>query len=71
MAGAIALWAKLGYLTGLRMASRWLSHLNAAQREAVRTLHGPLLVFAGIWSLMQGFNDILRAFQIRKLGELV
>ena len=30
-----------------------------------------LLVFAGIWSLMQGFNDILRAFQIRKLGELV
>jgi uncharacterized membrane protein HdeD (DUF308 family) len=30
-----------------------------------------LLVFAGIWSLMQGFNDIIRAFQIRKLGELV
>jgi uncharacterized membrane protein HdeD (DUF308 family) len=30
-----------------------------------------LLVFAGIWSLMQGFTDIVRAFQIRKLGELV
>ncbi len=30
-----------------------------------------LLVFAGIWSLMQGFNDIIRAFQIRKLNELV
>jgi uncharacterized membrane protein HdeD (DUF308 family) len=30
-----------------------------------------LLVFAGIWSLMQGFIDIVRAFQIRKLGELV
>jgi hypothetical protein len=30
-----------------------------------------LLVFAGIWSLMQGFIDLVRAFQIRKLGELV
>jgi short repeat uncharacterized protein DUF308 len=30
-----------------------------------------LLVFAGIWALMQGVTDILRAFQIRKLGQLV
>jgi uncharacterized membrane protein HdeD (DUF308 family) len=30
-----------------------------------------LLVFAGIWSLMQGFTDIVRAFQIKKLGEMV
>jgi uncharacterized membrane protein HdeD (DUF308 family) len=30
-----------------------------------------LLVFAGTWSLMQGFIDIVRAFQIRKLDELV
>ena len=30
-----------------------------------------LLVFAGIWALMQGFTDIVRAFQIRKLGEMV
>ena len=30
-----------------------------------------LLVFAGIWALMQGFTDIIRAFQIRKLRELV
>ena len=30
-----------------------------------------LLVFAGTWSLMQGVLDIIRAFQIRKLGELV
>ena len=30
-----------------------------------------LLVFAGIWALMQGFIDIVRAFQIRKLGEYV
>jgi uncharacterized membrane protein HdeD (DUF308 family) len=30
-----------------------------------------LLVFAGIWALMQGVTDIVRAFQIKKLGELV
>jgi uncharacterized membrane protein HdeD (DUF308 family) len=30
-----------------------------------------LLVFAGIWTLMQGLTDIVRAFQIRKLGRLV
>jgi uncharacterized membrane protein HdeD (DUF308 family) len=30
-----------------------------------------LLVFAGIWALMQGVTDIVRAFQVRKLGELV
>jgi uncharacterized membrane protein HdeD (DUF308 family) len=30
-----------------------------------------LLAFAGIWSLMQGVIDIIRAFQIRKLGDLV
>ncbi|MQA73062.1 MAG: hypothetical protein GEU88_01695 [Solirubrobacterales bacterium] len=29
-----------------------------------------LLVFAGIWALMQGVTDLVRAFQIRKLGEL-
>lgn len=30
-----------------------------------------LLVFAGIWALMQGFIDIVRAFQVRKLDELI
>ena len=30
-----------------------------------------LLVFAGIWALMQGLGDIIRAFQIRQLGQLV
>ena len=30
-----------------------------------------LLVFSGIWALMQGFVDLVRAFQIKKLGELV
>jgi uncharacterized membrane protein HdeD (DUF308 family) len=28
-----------------------------------------LLVFAGIWALFQGVNDIFRAFQIRALGK--
>jgi hypothetical protein len=30
-----------------------------------------LLVFAGIWALLQGVTDLVRAFQIRKLGEMV
>ncbi|MET0823101.1 MAG: DUF308 domain-containing protein [Solirubrobacterales bacterium] len=30
-----------------------------------------LLVFAGIWALLQGVSDVVRAFQIRKLGEMV
>jgi uncharacterized membrane protein HdeD (DUF308 family) len=30
-----------------------------------------LLVFAGIWALMQGVTDLVRAFQIRKIGEMV
>jgi uncharacterized membrane protein HdeD (DUF308 family) len=29
-----------------------------------------LLAFAGIWALMQGVTDFIRAFQIRKLGQL-
>jgi uncharacterized membrane protein HdeD (DUF308 family) len=30
-----------------------------------------LLAFAGIWALMHGITDVIRGFQIRKLGELV
>ena len=26
-----------------------------------------LLVFAGIWALMQGINDIVRAFEVRRV----
>jgi len=29
-----------------------------------------LLVFAGIWAMFHGVNDIFRAFQIRQLGQL-
>jgi uncharacterized membrane protein HdeD (DUF308 family) len=30
-----------------------------------------LLVFAGIWALMHGLTDIIRAFQIRRIGKLL
>jgi MFS family permease len=30
-----------------------------------------LLVFAGIWALMQGVGDITKGFQIRKLGKMI
>lgn len=30
-----------------------------------------LLVFAGIWALMNGITDVMRAFQIRRAGRLV
>jgi uncharacterized membrane protein HdeD (DUF308 family) len=30
-----------------------------------------LLVFAGIWALLQGFTDITKAFVIRKVGQIV
>ncbi len=29
-----------------------------------------LLIFAGIWALFHGITDIIRAFQIKKVGEL-
>jgi len=28
-----------------------------------------LLVFAGVWALMQGITDIVRAFTVRRLHE--
>lgn len=30
-----------------------------------------LLVFAGIWALMNGITNIMRAFQLRRVGRLV
>lgn len=29
-----------------------------------------LLIFAGIWAIMHGIGDIIRAFQLKKLGSL-
>lgn len=30
-----------------------------------------LLVFAGIWAMLQGVTDVIRAFQLKRLGKLV
>lgn len=30
-----------------------------------------LLIFAGIWALFHGITDIIRAFRVKKMGELV
>ena len=30
-----------------------------------------LLLFAGIWALLKGITDIIKSFQLRKLGEMV
>ena len=30
-----------------------------------------LLVFAGIWALLEGVIDIVRAFQVRSIGRLM
>lgn len=30
-----------------------------------------LLIFAGVWAMLHGISDIIRAFQVRKLGDVV
>jgi uncharacterized membrane protein HdeD (DUF308 family) len=30
-----------------------------------------LLVFAGIWALMEGVLNVVRAFQVRAIGKLI
>ena len=57
----------LGLLSGILMVilAFWTGGQFFIEKQYV------LLVFAGIWALMQGFTDIVRAFQIRKLGQLV
>jgi len=57
----------LGLLSGILMVivAFWAAGQFFIERAYV------LLVFAGIWALMQGVTDIVRAFQIRKLGQMV
>lgn len=43
----------------------WVSRQFFFEKVAV------LLIFAGIWALFQGLNDVIRAFQLRKLGKIV
>jgi uncharacterized membrane protein HdeD (DUF308 family) len=54
----------LGLVTGILMVvlGFWTSGQFFLQRAYL------LLVFAGIWALMQGITEIIRAFQIRSLG---
>jgi len=57
----------LGLVAGILMVvlAFWTSGQLLIEREFV------LLVFAGIWALMHGVTDIVRAFQIRDLKRLV
>jgi uncharacterized membrane protein HdeD (DUF308 family) len=57
----------LGLLSGILMVilAFWTAGQFFIERAYV------LLVFAGIWALLAGVTDIIRAFQIRKLGQLV
>ena len=57
----------LGLISGVLMIilAFWTSGQFYIEKEYL------LLVFSGIWALMQGFVDVVRAFQIKKLGELV
>jgi uncharacterized membrane protein HdeD (DUF308 family) len=54
----------LGLISGMLMTvlAFWVSGEFFLDRAAT------LLVFAGIWALMKGVTDIVRAFQIRELG---
>ena len=55
----------LGLISGILMSilAFWTSGQFFMHRAYM------LLVFAGIWALMQGVNDIVRAFAIRRLHE--
>lgn len=57
----------IGLAAGILMVvmAFWTSGQLLIEREFV------LLVFAGIWALMHGMTDLIRAFQIRKLGQFV
>lgn len=56
----------LGLISGILMAviAFWLSGQFLIEKAYT------LLIFAGIWALMSGIIDIVRAFQIRKLGKI-
>ncbi len=57
----------LGLLSGILMVilAFWTGGQFFIEKQYV------LLVFAGIWALLAGVTDVIRAFQIRKLGEMV
>ncbi|MEI2785326.1 MAG: DUF308 domain-containing protein [Candidatus Nanopelagicales bacterium] len=56
----------LGLLSGIVMLvlAFWVSGQFFFERVYI------LLVFAGVWAMLTGITDIIRAFQLRKLGKL-
>lgn len=56
----------LGLLSGIIMfiLAVWVSRQFLIEKVEI------LLVFAGVWALLQGLIDVIRGFQIRKLGKL-
>ncbi len=57
----------LGLVAGILMVA--LAFYTGGQFFIEKTY--VLLVFAGIWALMEGIINIVRAFQIRKVGRLI
>ena len=57
----------LGLLSGIIMLvlSFWVAGQFMFERVYI------LLVFAGIWAMLQGVTDIIRAFQLKRLGKLI
>ena len=57
----------LGLISGLIMVvlAFWVSGQFFIERVFI------LLVFAGIWAMLQGVTDVVRAFQLRRVGKLV
>lgn len=57
----------LGLLSGIIMfvLAFWVAGQFFFERVYI------LLVFAGIWAMLQGITDVVRAFQLKRLGKLV
>ena len=57
----------LGLLSGIIMfvLAFWVAGQFFFERVYI------LLVFAGIWAMLQGVTDVVRAFQFKRLGKLV
>lgn len=64
--GSNDLWW-LGLLSGIIMLvlAFWVAGQFMFERVYV------LLVFAGIWAMLQGVTNIIRAFQLKRLGKLI
>ena len=58
-----SLWS-LGLISGILMIVLAFWTTGAFLLERAYTL----LIFAGIWALMKGITDVVRAFQVRQLA---